>query len=323
MSQNVDGMVRAGVDAYRAGNKTEARALLERAIEIDSYNETAWLWLSAVVDTQEEQQTCLENVLVINPDNSRARQGLKSLGINPESVLADTQDDYEEDVYAVPSSSASIERTVPETSPEEYDDWVGTLNLGADNTSAEDDAPVQEDNTVQEDLFSDVDFSADGGAFSIDSTVFTEDAFTEEQEETTYDDISFDETAFDNGYDDFDNSPVDSGYSDEDLFAGDTSDAGNGMFADVNTLENYNDAVGNSLDYDDSQFSGDEPEPTTPDEPDAISDEVLFSRIPAEIKATRAPGITEKVPQYHYIILGVLALVNVGALAFVGFQFVS
>src|SRR5688572_6673232 len=86
MPANVDAMVRAGVEAYRAGKKAEARTLLERAIELDGYNETAWLWLSAVVESPEEQQTCLENVLTINPNNDRAKQGLKSLGINPDAA---------------------------------------------------------------------------------------------------------------------------------------------------------------------------------------------------------------------------------------------
>src|SRR5688572_6058618 len=119
MPANVDAMVRAGAEAYKAGKKAEARTLLERAIELDGYNESAWLWLSAVVDSKEEQQTCLENVLTINPANERARQGLKSLGINPDSVAkpaassapafeAGTFDfDSSEDVFASPSPAAS------------------------------------------------------------------------------------------------------------------------------------------------------------------------------------------------------------------------
>ncbi|MEO8607950.1 MAG: hypothetical protein ABI690_08720 [Chloroflexota bacterium] len=79
MPANVDGMVREGISAYRAGRKDEARALLLRAVEIDQYNEQAWLWLSAVVESVEEQQTCLENVLTINPNNDRAKQGLTML----------------------------------------------------------------------------------------------------------------------------------------------------------------------------------------------------------------------------------------------------
>src|SRR6185295_16929048 len=79
MPANVDGMVREGISAYRAGRKDEARALLMRAVEIDQYNEQAWLWLSAVVESVDEQRTCLENVITINPNNERAKQGLSVL----------------------------------------------------------------------------------------------------------------------------------------------------------------------------------------------------------------------------------------------------
>ncbi len=79
MPANTDGMVREGITAYRAGRKDEARALLLRAVEIDQFNEQAWLWLSAVVESVDEQKTCLENVLTINPGNERAKQGLHML----------------------------------------------------------------------------------------------------------------------------------------------------------------------------------------------------------------------------------------------------
>src|SRR6185369_15363450 len=79
MPANVDGMVREGISAYRAGRKDEARALLLRAVEIDQFNEQAWLWLSAVVESVDEQRTCLENVLTINPGNDRAKQGMQML----------------------------------------------------------------------------------------------------------------------------------------------------------------------------------------------------------------------------------------------------
>lgn len=79
MSANVDAMVREGINAYRAGNIEEARALLLKAVEINDQHEQAWLWLSAVVDSVEDRQTCLENVLTINPHNENARQGLNKL----------------------------------------------------------------------------------------------------------------------------------------------------------------------------------------------------------------------------------------------------
>jgi hypothetical protein len=162
MPANVDGMVREGVSAYRAGRKDEARALLLRAVEIDQYNEQAWLWLSAVVESPEEQRTCLENVITINPGNERAKQGLhmlsqksnpassKSASTQADDVLASTSftstpspsnNPFSADADELPStiewdapptasSSASSSYRVNEPSPAEYDDWVSNLNLG-------------------------------------------------------------------------------------------------------------------------------------------------------------------------------------------------
>ena len=65
-----------GQDAARKGDKPAARSLLTQVVERDPHNELAWMWLSGVVEEPEEQQICLENVLVINPHNDKARRGL-------------------------------------------------------------------------------------------------------------------------------------------------------------------------------------------------------------------------------------------------------
>jgi len=87
MAANMDAMLRAAVEAYRNGNKAGARVLLEKILELDEYNENAWMWMSAAVETPEEKRTCLENVLVINPNNEKARIGMKSLnlGVTPDT----------------------------------------------------------------------------------------------------------------------------------------------------------------------------------------------------------------------------------------------
>jgi hypothetical protein len=72
-------LLKQGIAACKAGRKAEARALLERVIEQDEHNEAAWLWLSGAVETDEDRQICLENVLTINPDNEVARRGLAHL----------------------------------------------------------------------------------------------------------------------------------------------------------------------------------------------------------------------------------------------------
>ncbi len=71
--------LREGIAAAKAGRRAEARELLMRVIEVSERSERAWLWLSGVVDTDEDRLICLENVLTLNPDNVQARAGLKWL----------------------------------------------------------------------------------------------------------------------------------------------------------------------------------------------------------------------------------------------------
>jgi hypothetical protein len=72
-------MLNKAILAAKAGRNVEARQLLEAVLDADERNERAWLWLSGVVDTNEERTICLENVLSINPDNQAARRGLAML----------------------------------------------------------------------------------------------------------------------------------------------------------------------------------------------------------------------------------------------------
>ncbi len=76
---NVDAIVQEGIAAVKAGHRDEARRILVRATELDERNEQAWLWLSACVDSIDEQRICLENVLSINPANQKAQRGLDTL----------------------------------------------------------------------------------------------------------------------------------------------------------------------------------------------------------------------------------------------------
>lgn len=75
----VESLLREGIAALKVGHRAKARNLLMQAIEQDEHNETAWLWLSGAVDTDEARAICLRNVLVINPGNEVAQRGLASL----------------------------------------------------------------------------------------------------------------------------------------------------------------------------------------------------------------------------------------------------
>jgi hypothetical protein len=67
------------IDAIRSGDTETGKRLLSEVIRNDPRNEAAWLWMSSVVDTDEQRRACLERVLVINPQNQTARRGLEAL----------------------------------------------------------------------------------------------------------------------------------------------------------------------------------------------------------------------------------------------------
>ncbi|HDQ72687.1 MAG TPA: tetratricopeptide repeat protein [Chloroflexi bacterium] len=79
MVDQVANLLQYGIAAARAGRAEEARQALIKVIEMDEHNESAWLWLSGVVDTVENRYICLENVLSINPRNGHAQAGLQWL----------------------------------------------------------------------------------------------------------------------------------------------------------------------------------------------------------------------------------------------------
>jgi hypothetical protein len=289
MTANVDAMVRAGVEAYRAGKRAEARTLLERALELDNYNELAWMWLSAVVDTPEEQRTCLENVVVINPENERAKQGLRSLGVDPDTII-NAQDEPAAEEVAV-------------------DDFMQDDLFASEIDISQGSAASEAFGT--DDLFADTDFSAD------QPFEFDEDLFADETGDEVYgDDEYYEEDASyesDAGY--IDENYVDEGFHDGDEF-----------YADKTTLEQFSEAVssGDMNDYDEKLFQRD-PYYVAPvaEVDDAPDPQELFRQIPAEIEATRLPGTDEEAPSTHYAIMGALGVLNLIALIFMILQFAS
>jgi tetratricopeptide (TPR) repeat protein len=70
-------LLRQGIAAAKTGQKETARNLLTRVVEQDERNLTAWLWLADAVDSLDDKQVCLENVLTLDPENQAARQGLE------------------------------------------------------------------------------------------------------------------------------------------------------------------------------------------------------------------------------------------------------
>jgi hypothetical protein len=88
------------IDAIRAGDREEGRQILEEILETDESNEDVWLWLSSVVDTDEDREICLENVLALNPDNVVAQKGLEALRsgtFNVHNIMSEAIEAVEEE----------------------------------------------------------------------------------------------------------------------------------------------------------------------------------------------------------------------------------
>ena len=73
-------LLQQGIAYANAGRREEARDILLQVVELDEQNESAWLWLSGVVDSDDDKAVALENVLALNPSNEWARRGLEILG---------------------------------------------------------------------------------------------------------------------------------------------------------------------------------------------------------------------------------------------------
>src|SRR5687768_11965950 len=69
------------ISAIRSGRKEEGRQLLNLLIQQNPNNEMAWVWMSSVVETDEQKARCLYHALAINPTSQLARRGLQLLGI--------------------------------------------------------------------------------------------------------------------------------------------------------------------------------------------------------------------------------------------------
>lgn len=65
-----------GINAAKTGHLDEARFLLLDVVEQDQTNEIAWYWLYQVFDRVDDKRVCLENLIIINPQNRWAKQKL-------------------------------------------------------------------------------------------------------------------------------------------------------------------------------------------------------------------------------------------------------
>jgi len=74
-----------GMKYAKAGKKDQARELLIQFVNINDISD-GWLWLSEVVESNEERRYCLERILRSNPSNEIAHKGLSLLPKGTQSM---------------------------------------------------------------------------------------------------------------------------------------------------------------------------------------------------------------------------------------------
>ena len=85
-------LLRDGIAAARAGDKTRTRSLLRQVTELEPGNELAWLWLASTADDPRETLGCIRQVLEINPTNEYAASGLADALCRAGVVAAKAED---------------------------------------------------------------------------------------------------------------------------------------------------------------------------------------------------------------------------------------
>ncbi len=66
--------------AARRGDQVAVERLSRQALKLDPWNVEAWLWLAASCEDAHSTRLCLKAVLLLDPNNVRAKRGLASLG---------------------------------------------------------------------------------------------------------------------------------------------------------------------------------------------------------------------------------------------------
>jgi hypothetical protein len=86
--QEIEQWLQEGITAAKAGQFQQARFRLLDVVEQDRTHEAAWYWLYQVSERQDDKRVCLENLIIINPNNRWAKQALlKHLEAYPSTPL--------------------------------------------------------------------------------------------------------------------------------------------------------------------------------------------------------------------------------------------
>lgn len=82
------------VTAIQAGERTRASDLFQQVLQLNPYAVEAWLWLAALTHDRDQRTFYLNQVLLLDPYNQTARDGLNALHRQYKSLLRIQRDTY-------------------------------------------------------------------------------------------------------------------------------------------------------------------------------------------------------------------------------------
>ena len=100
-----------GIVAAKAGNKEEARRLLQKSIRLEPQSEPAWLWLASVARDPQERLFCIQKLLEINPQHELGRQALEAMQASGPSIKSISG------VFIQPPSPEHLDNATPVPTP--------------------------------------------------------------------------------------------------------------------------------------------------------------------------------------------------------------
>lgn len=77
--ESLNAQLQEAIALAQAGQRVEARRLLEAIVEADPRQETAWMWLATVAGDRDERLRFLRRALALNPSNPTTAQAYRQL----------------------------------------------------------------------------------------------------------------------------------------------------------------------------------------------------------------------------------------------------
>jgi hypothetical protein len=119
----------AGIQAARSGDRAQGRQLLQQVIDADPNNELAWMWMASCVTTLRERRDCLEQALLINPDNPRTQEALAKLTAATQRAKPDAHRDTIDQLRQRPTPEEKPVRRRPRAQEEGKKQSGGKMSL--------------------------------------------------------------------------------------------------------------------------------------------------------------------------------------------------